>query len=202
MNIRNFPELLNHLSYKFELEFRSTQLWVYKFKCKEFKPSIKTLIFRNSSVALLPENWSSDCGLRPCAVGESPGFFSAVRTEESAATAAALCDPPPWPLLDGLVETFFGPEDEVNAEFKAAKASLLCLGPSPDALALSCNSNIYIDIKWKTSGKTIIAQNKTKFTDKVGRLPLQHCQFQTTEKSSSGTSYPEPTFGEDNLKLD
>lgn len=109
----------------------------------------KKQISRKSNGALLPEYWSSAAGLRP-AVGESdPCFFSAVRTEESAATAAALCDPP-WLLPDGLVEVVFGPEDELNAEFRAAKASLLCLGPpDPDALVLSCNSreqNMFIDL--------------------------------------------------------
>lgn len=48
-----------------------------------------------SKGALLPI--SSEVGLRLCGAGgeSDPCFFSAVRTEESAATAAALCDPPP-----------------------------------------------------------------------------------------------------------
>ena len=66
----------------------------------------------------------------PLATGEPSGdcfFFSAVRTLERAATAAALCDP--WPLGDFLGVTTLVPVDELKAEFKAAKASALCLGP-------------------------------------------------------------------------
>ena len=76
--------------------------------------------------------------------GEESGdcfFFSAVRTEERAATAAALCDP--WFLPDGLGVKVLVPDDELNAVFKAAKASALCLGPpwfSPFNLSCVCES--------------------------------------------------------------
>jgi len=78
------------------------------------------------------------------ATGEVSGdcfFFSAVRTDERAATAAALCDP--WPFTDGLGVTFFVVDEELNAEFKAAKASALCLGPpwfKPFNLSCDCKS--------------------------------------------------------------
>lgn len=77
------------------------------------------------------------------ATGEPSGecfFFSAVRTLERAATAAALWDP--WPLADDLGVTGLVPDDdELNAEFKAAKASALCLGPPWfKLLNLSCIS--------------------------------------------------------------
>ena len=76
------------------------------------------------------------------ATGELSGddfFFSAVRTLERAATAAALCDP--WPLGDRLGVTALVPDDELNAEFKAAKASALCLCPPWFKLFnLSCSS--------------------------------------------------------------
>ena len=62
-------------------------------------------------------------------------FFSAVRTCERAATAAALCEP--WPEPEGLGAEDLGPEDELNADDKAAKASALCLGPCPEPLDLS-----------------------------------------------------------------
>lgn len=51
-------------------------------------------------------------------------FFSSERTEDKAATAAALCDPE-------LISAGFGeaprkcPDDALNAEFKAAKAEAL-----------------------------------------------------------------------------
>lgn len=66
-------------------------------------------------------------------VGERVGevsfdCFSAIRTEDKAATAAALCEPDRG-LLPGLDATGFGAEDELNAEFKAAKAEALCVGP-------------------------------------------------------------------------
>lgn len=84
----------------------------------------------------LPRGLVSDGGLR---VGEESGdcfFFSAVRTDESAATAAALCDP--WVAEGGLEAVGLVPEDELNAFDKAAKASALCLGPPwPEPLDLS-----------------------------------------------------------------
>lgn len=55
------------------------------------------------------------------------GDFSAVRTEERAATAAALCDP--CPLPNGLWAEGFDGEEELKAEDKAANASARCLGP-------------------------------------------------------------------------
>jgi len=79
------------------------------------------------------------------ATGEPSGdvfFFSAVRTDERAATAAALCDPGPFPDALGGV-TGFVPDDELNAEFKAAKASALCLGPpwlNPFNLSCVCKN--------------------------------------------------------------
>lgn len=64
-------------------------------------------------------------------VGDASGdcfFFSAVRTEERAATAAALCDP--WPVLEGFgLEVLLAEEDGLNADDKAAKASALCVCP-------------------------------------------------------------------------
>ena len=77
--------------------------------------------------SFLPRGLVSDGGLR---VGEESGdcfFFSAVRTDERAATAAALCDP--WAAAEGLEAEGLDPEDELNAFDKAAKASALCLGP-------------------------------------------------------------------------
>ena len=56
--------------------------------------------------------------------------FSATRTWERAATAAALCEA--WLVPAGLGgggDLDDGPE-ELNADVKAAKASALCLGPS------------------------------------------------------------------------
>lgn len=64
-----------------------------------------------------------------CAATDSASAFfcSAVRTEDRAATAAALCDA--WPETDGF-EDVLPPEDGLNAEDKAAKAEALCVGPS------------------------------------------------------------------------
>lgn len=64
-------------------------------------------------------------------------FFSAVRTEERAATAAALCEP--FPLPDTLEAEVVFSGDDLKAEVKAARASALCLGPLPglDPLDLS-----------------------------------------------------------------
>lgn len=58
--------------------------------------------------------------------GEELGepFFSAVRTEDKAATAAALCDPRLTPADFGEASRL-GPGDELNAEFSAAKAEAL-----------------------------------------------------------------------------
>lgn len=142
---------------------RPTQVYI-NVDAKNFKGAIEKQISIDykSNGALLPI--SSEVGLRLFGAGgeSDPCFFSAVRTEESAATAAALWDPPPWLLPDGLVEVVFDPEDELNAEFKAAKASLLCLGPPwPDALVLSCNSNMFEDWSMQTSSKIVIGQ-KTK----------------------------------------
>lgn len=55
-------------------------------------------------------------------------FFSAVRTDDKAATAAARCDP--WLVLPGFgIETGLGIDDELNAEFRAARADALWVGP-------------------------------------------------------------------------
>ena len=80
-------------------------------------------------ISSLPGELVSGGGLLLDRVGDSSDFFSAVRTDERAATAAALCDP--WPLPDGLGAEVLAPGDELNAEFKAARASALCLGPPP-----------------------------------------------------------------------
>lgn len=58
-----------------------------------------------------------------------PFFFSAVKTDERAATAAALCEPFPLPDTLDAVDVFGG--DDLKAEVKAARASALCLGPLP-----------------------------------------------------------------------
>lgn len=86
-------------------------------------------------ISSLPGELVSGGGLLLDRVGDSSDFFSAVRTDERAATAAALCDP--WPLPDGLGAEVLAPGDELNAEFKAARASALCLGPWFDPLDLS-----------------------------------------------------------------
>lgn len=51
-------------------------------------------------------------------------FFSAVRTFDRAATAAALCEAALFPPERGA-EVAFGDEVEVKAEFKAARAEAL-----------------------------------------------------------------------------
>lgn len=60
--------------------------------------------------------------------GES--FFSAERTEDKAATAAALWDPELTSAGFGEAPRL-GPDDELNAEFKAAKAAALWVCPPP-----------------------------------------------------------------------
>lgn len=60
-------------------------------------------------------------------VGDASVFFSAVRTEERAATAAALCDP--WPVLEGFGDELLLAGDELNADDKAANAEARCVGP-------------------------------------------------------------------------
>lgn len=73
----------------------------------------------------LPEGLPSGGGLLLDRAGDPSGerFFSAVRTDERAATAAALCDDPGLP--DGLGVVVLDPEAGLNAEFKAAKAEAL-----------------------------------------------------------------------------
>lgn len=67
---------------------------------------------------------ASACGLLILRTGDESGDrFSAVKTEDKAATAAALCEPGPAPPLGAMTD--FGVEDELNAEFKAAKAEAL-----------------------------------------------------------------------------
>lgn len=56
-------------------------------------------------------------------------FISSVRTVDNAATAAALCELWLAPVGFGT-ELAFAVDDELNAEFKAAKADALCVGPS------------------------------------------------------------------------
>lgn len=73
-------------------------------------------------------------------------FFSAVRTDERAATAAALCEP--FPLPDTLEAEVVFTDDDLKAEVKAARASALCLGPLPwldplDLSGLCKEKNIY-----------------------------------------------------------
>lgn len=73
-------------------------------------------------VGMLP----SEGGLLPDRGGETSGDFialSTVRTDDNAATAAALCDP------DGFGGGVLAPEDELKAEDKAAKAEALCVVP-------------------------------------------------------------------------
>lgn len=79
---------------------------------------------------LVPEGLASEGGLVLGRAGETSfdPFFSAVRTDDRAATAAALCDPWPFPP-DREAEVAFGDEVELNAEFKAAKADALWVGP-------------------------------------------------------------------------
>lgn len=80
---------------------------------------------------LIPVGVASGGGLLNRAGEVSVGcFFSAVRTEDKAATAAALWDP--WLTPTGLeTEVAFVDEDELNAEFKAAKADALWVRPPP-----------------------------------------------------------------------
>lgn len=62
--------------------------------------------------------------------GELPSgdcFFSALRTEDKAAIAAALCEPGLLPDLGE--EPDFAGDGELNAEFKAAKAEALWVDP-------------------------------------------------------------------------
>lgn len=62
--------------------------------------------------------------------GELPSgdcFFSALRTEDKAAIAAALCEPGLFPDLGE--EPDFAGDGELNAEFKAAKAEALWVDP-------------------------------------------------------------------------
>lgn len=85
-------------------------------------------------------------GLPLVRVGEVSGdlFFSAVRTCERAATAAALCDP--WPELEVFVVEPLFPGDDLNAEDKAAKAEALWVGPpwfEPFDLSWDCNVKEY-----------------------------------------------------------
>lgn len=68
---------------------------------------------------------------------------SAVRTDESAATAAALWDP--WPPRTGWLAVPFSFDVELNAEVRAAIADALCVGPpSPELFDLSL-------LLWKTT---------------------------------------------------
>lgn len=79
---------------------------------------------------IIPVGLASAGGLLLGLAGEfsRDPFFSAVRTDDKAATAAALCDP--WPFPPDLgAEVALGDDDEVNAEFKAAKAEALWVGP-------------------------------------------------------------------------
>ena len=77
--------------------------------------------------------------------GEASGdrfLVSAVRTDERAATAAALCDDP-WPLPDGLGAVVLFPEEGLNAEVKAAIAEARWVGPpwfDPLDLSWVCNN--------------------------------------------------------------
>lgn len=56
-------------------------------------------------------------------VSESPLFCSAVKTEDSAATAAARCDP--WFDREGFGAVVLVPEDGLNADESAARADAL-----------------------------------------------------------------------------
>lgn len=94
----------------------------------------------------IPEGLNSADGLLLDRTGEESGdrFFSAVRTCDKAATAAALCDP--WLSPDVLGGVGLDPEDELNVEFKAANAEALCVGPPwfvPLDLSWFCSSIRY-----------------------------------------------------------
>lgn len=96
------------------------------------KPLVKVFLPGTSLSGVGEESWAV--------------FFSAVRTDERAATAAALCEP--FPLPDTLEADAFFIDGELKADVKAARASALCLGPPPwlDPLGLSglCKGKICI----------------------------------------------------------
>lgn len=78
---------------------------------------------------------------RPLAASNCSLFCSAVRTVDSAATAAARCDP--WVDRFGLEAATFSLEEGLNAEFKAANASALWVCPpgvESYALVLDCKT--------------------------------------------------------------
>lgn len=97
-------------------------------------------------MTFLQERLVSAVGLPLVRVGEVSGdlFFSAVRTCERAATAAALCDP--WPEPEVFEAEALFPGDDLNAEDKAAKAEALWVGPpwfEPFDLSWDCNDKEY-----------------------------------------------------------
>ena len=82
--------------------------------------------------------WDKEIVILPATVASGPGeglllnragevsdlfLCSPVRTEDSAATAAALCDP--WPDRDGFGALILDVEDGLNAEDRAANADAL-----------------------------------------------------------------------------
>lgn len=72
---------------------------------------------------MIPERATSGDGLLLNLEGASEDIFSAVRTLDSAATAAALCDP--WLECIGFAVDVLGPEEGLNADDNAAIAEAL-----------------------------------------------------------------------------
>lgn len=104
-------------------------------------------LLRKKDYGTIPEEELSKEGVDRLARIEAsvwPAWIcSAVRTDESAATAAALWEP--WPARTGWFAVPFGFDVELNAEVRAAMADALCVGPpSPELFGLSL-------LFWKTT---------------------------------------------------